>query len=326
MAIARQARRRLQLTRIIRRGAVGLITGAAVTVGVQIAAMAGWISVDGAWQAGGLAVNLGLIVGLGLGYVQRVSLIEAAAFIDARRALKERFVTAVELILAERGETPSGEVCVTQALAALGDRPLMGVDVFSQTRRPLTVAALMVALMLAGAALAWDLGAGPLEKLSAGERTAVADVFDEASAAVGADELSRAFARAAVAVREADDDELADLLTDLRRQGFRPVDLTPDALRAANALMAGPAPDPTGTSDGTGASGEADDNEMGPWVRVYDPAYRPDEITETHVESSPAFEDYEASWQAAQLRAAAALDGGDIPFAYRDLIRRYFSD
>jgi hypothetical protein len=327
MGVARQARRRLQLVRMVRRGAVGLITGAAVAVACQVAGMVGWMTVSNAWQMGGLAVNCGMIVGLGMGFVQAVSLIEAAAFLDARRKLQERFLTAVELVLAGRGQTPAGEVCVAQALSALGDRPFAGVDMIRQTRRPLIVAAMMVVLMLAGAALAWDLGTGPLEKLSTDERTALADAFDQSSPAVGAGELSNALARAAVAVRRVDDDELADLLAELRREGFRPVELTPEAIRAANALMDDPTPDSAGSPDGAGMSSETANDEMGAWVRVFDPIYRPGERVETDAEGQPAkFGDYEDSWEAAQFRAASDLDDGNIPFAYRDLIRNYFAD
>ena len=326
MAIARRVRRRLQLTRVVRSGAVGLIAGAAAAVGVQIAAIVGWLGVEAAWQIGGLAVNVALLAGLGLGYVQRVSLIEAAAFVDARRKLQERFVTAAELILAGRDQTPAGEICIAQTLSALGDRPLAGADTFGRTRRPLAGAAMMVVLLMTGAVLAWDIGAGPIEKLSTDERMALADVFDESSSAVGADELSDALARAAVVIRRVDDDELAEVLADLRRQGFRPVELTPEAVRAANALMAATSPDAGGTSAGAGEPDAGSEEGMGPWVRVYDPAYRPDGVAQAEGNAPAASGDYEESWQAAQLRAAAAIDRGAIPFAYRNLIRRYFAD
>jgi len=324
LAIARRARWRLQQVRIVRSGAIGLVTGAAVAVGVQIVAMIGRVGVETAWQVGGISMNVGLIVGVLMGFARSINVLEAAAYVDIHRKLKERFLTAVELSLAGRGETPAGKVCVAQALAQAGASPLAGMNIFRPARRPLVVAALMVALVVAGAALAWDLGAGPLAKLSADERTALADVFDESAAAVSAAELNEALARGAVAIRRADDEQLAEILAELRRQGFRPTELTPEAVRATRALL-------TESSD-SGDSADAvtrdpeTDEAAGPWTRVYDPDYRPTETAETSEDVSPTFGDYEESWQAAQVRAAAALNRGDIPLAYRQLVRNYFAD
>ena len=325
LAVARRMRHRLRAARAIRAGAMGLIAGAGCAMAIQAAAMIGWLSVKAAWQVGGAVVNTGLAIGLVVGIMRPRSLGEAAAFVDTGRHLRERFATAVELIVAGRDRAPAAEVCIRQATDSLGRRPLAGVDVFSGTRRPLAAAALMTVLLLAGAVLAWDV-AGPLAKFSPDQRTALADAFRESSSAVGAEELQQALSRAAVAVRRVDDDELAAVLAELRRQGFRPVELTPEAVRAAKALMADAATDGPGLSDGTPPPEPDNEDTIGPWLRVYDPSHSSGETAEADVAAPPTDGNYEESWQAAQRRATAALDRGDIPFTYRQLIRNYFRD
>jgi len=164
--------------------------------------------------------------------------------------------------------------------------------------------------------------------LSPDQRREVAAVLRNQAATVD-EELARKFEQAAGAVVALDDDEFDRLMDELREAGFRPVELTPEALRAAGMLRTERAPDNDATGDNGSASVEPGqpDIDDGSWMRVYHPDYDPAATGEGGDGPPPASEaDYTEVWSAAKLRASESLTSGKVPAEYRRIVQRYFSD
>ena len=326
VSIARRAARRIRLARGAAGLAVGAAAGGAVAAGALGAALLGWATAD-IWPIIAAVWAGCAVVGAAAGLARRCSPAEAALHVDLARGLKQRFATAVELAPPPRADEPAARTCFAQALAALGHRPLAGVRVWRRAHRPLAAAALAAILAAALGMLLAE--RRPLGRMSAPRREALARAFDRQASVVGAAEIRDALQAASAAVERVDDEHLAQLLDDLREQGFEPVDLTPEAVRAAAALLPpGPSaapgePTPGDQTKPTVADGPAEGIDR--WVRIYDPADRSAAGNGSEDELPPAEASYDQAWSAARLRAAQSLRQGRIPSRYRAIVRRYFS-
>jgi len=326
VSIARRAARRIRLARGVAGLAVGAAVGGAVAAGALGAALLGWTTAE-VWPAMAAVWAGCAIVGAAAGLARRCSPAEAALHVDLTRGLKQRFATAIELARPPRADEPVARTCFAQALAVLGDRPLGGVSFWRRAHRPLAAAALAAILAAALGMLLAE--RRPLGRMSAPRREALARAFDRQASAVGAAEIRDALRAASAAVERVDDEHLAQLLDDLREQGFEPVELTPEAVRTAAALLPpGPSAAPGEPTAGeptkpTVADGPAEGIDR--WVRIYDPAYRSAAGSGPDDERPPAEASYEQAWSAARLRAAQSLRQGRIPSRYRTIVRRYFS-
>jgi len=254
------------------------------------------------------------------------SAIRAAARVDQQWDLKERFATAVELGWSDQADSPAAEVVYAQAAAAVGRLPVLGGGVWGGVRRAAAGWGLSVLLVAAMNAIT-VVPEGPAG-LSPDQRREVAAVLRNQAATVD-EELARKFEQAAGAVVALDDDEFDRLMDELREAGFRPVELTPEALRAAGMLRTERAPDNDATGDNGSASVEPGqpDIDDGSWMRVYHPDYDPAATGEGGDGPPPASEaDYTEVWSAAKLRASESLTSGKVPAEYRRIVQRYFSD
>ena len=299
---------------------VSLLTVAAGGMRIVLSGAA-WPSVwllPAAWVA---AAGIGAATGM----LWPIRVLAEAARIDRQRLTKDRLATAVELARSRDSGPPAAEVCYRQAVDAVGSVGVLDGARSRAGRSWLVAAALAVVLSATIWALAIELRRPMLASLDGDEQAALAGAFRDQAAAVGADELRRALADAAGVIETGDEQAFQDALAELRRQGFRPAELTPEAVRAAGALMqsdqaAGPA-DATPTPPAEEAADEATG-----WTRVYHPAYTAD----GEVDASASAEEttdapFEATWSAARLRAGESLRRGDIPAEYRQIVRRYFS-
>jgi len=325
--IARGVRSRLALLAAARWAAVGGAVGGGLAVLVNIAAMAGLVPVARALSTGALLVSAGVLAGL-VAWVRPRRLTDAAASVDAERGLQERFVTAVELAAdPARADSLVARACYAQVEARLGNKPLVGISLFDSFRRPAAAAALMAVLAVATGWLVRDLRQGALQRLAPSQRAALAAAFADGATAVTDEQIRQAMQRAAVAIHRVDDEALAAVLAELRRQGYRPVALTGQAIRDATAQVERRAHD-VGESEDRVAADTADepDHGVGRWVRVYDPSYRAARPAEADGAARVAQADYTETWQAAALRARQGLRRGQIPVRYRRIVRGYFAE
>ncbi|MHC4561658.1 MAG: hypothetical protein ACYS8X_02680 [Planctomycetota bacterium] len=335
LVLARVVRRRILLARAAEGAAVGVIVAGVASTALSTVVLAGWLTVVSLW-----GVLAGMLCGGAMGgamaaMVRGYSLLAAAELIDARRGLKERFATAVELASSSRREEPLARTCYAQTLSVLGDRPTAGVSLWRRSHR--TTAGMVLAIMLTVAvgALAHSDGGLSPSAMSPAQRAELAAAMRDQARAVTAGELADALRRSADAIEQVDDAQFEQLAVELRDMGFRPAELTPEAIRTAAALMPETRPegtaDPPATTDPTpgvpGETGPAED--INRWVRVYDPDYRPAEDSEASSTDSPplaAEAPFEETWSAAQLRATESLHRGQAPEKYREILRRYFAD
>ena len=306
--------------------AVGALLGGLVGGGAQLV---------GAFSGGSdRSLPIGLIAcgALACGYsvfalFGRYRLARAAAEVDRRRDLKERFATAVELAKSDRAEAPVARACYTHALAALGGRPLAGLGLWRSMRVWIVVALLAAGFAGAMDALAWQSYEGRLAALSADEREQLAGAFRREAALIGGDEVKQALNDAAAAVIQVDEEALEAILDDLRKHGFIPVELTPEAVRLA-AFLAGPdlAAKIQAYREATSESSDGPEfDPAGRWTNVFHPDYRPTEVSDREGSGFVPTASFEEMWPLAQLRAADALASGEIPAEYRPIVRDYFA-
>ncbi len=339
--IAKRAARRLLWARGCESAAVwaigcGLLAGCVQTAALVTSAGAWWH-----WRAPLIMLACGAIVGFARAMLVGVTPRQAAAIVDGQRDLAARFATAVELTEAGRADEPGPAECVRQAAAALGDAPLAGVSFWRRSRR--TAAALglvIVGILTLGMLASWrESPSVSLAGLSPAQRAQVARDLRRRAATTSPGELQQALDAAAVAVEMVDEDQLARLLAELRDEGIELIELTPEQVRQALGLAEEAAPT-AGGDDGIGAesaesaataSGNGQVDPAG-GVKVYDPLFAA--AVEAAADGAPPSDaatrgpaiDYADAWDRARQRAMASLQRGDVPPAYRDIVRRYFAD
>ena len=304
-------------------GVVGASVVAAVAGVVQVmfaaaAALNVWL-LPVVWAIG---AGIGALVGL----LRPVRALAEAARVDRQRGAKERLATAVELARSDRADQPVAEACYRQAVAAVGTVRALDGEIVGAGRPWLAAAGLAALLAATVSALAYEITRPALASLSRPRREALAGAFRDQAAAVGADEVRRAMANAAIYIDAGDERAFQEAIAELRRRGFRPAELTPEAVRAAGALWRSGQAGATGPDQApTPAVGDSDEG-TGPWTRVYHPAYAADGGDDEPTAAAEATEtSFEEAWSAARLRAAEALRRGDVPAEHRETIRRYFS-
>lgn len=321
LLLARLAQWRVRLARTV---LAALLGWTAWNVGAVI----GWTfvyrrNVDPAAIWGGAL--WALACGMGALFVP-CSAVRAAARIDRQRGLKERFATAVELAQSGRADSPAAEVVYTQATATVGRLRAVDSRVIRSVGRAAAGWALSMLLALS-MCLVCVVPEGRA-RLSPDQRREAAAVLRSQAAAATDEELARKFEQAAGAVIELDDETFDRVMDELREAGFRPIELTSDALRAAGALM----PEDAGDGDATADGGQANtqpgqpDIDEGSWARVYHPDYDAAGTAEGDGPPQAREADYAEVWPAAKLRATDALSSGKVPAEYRRIVQRYFSD
>ena len=302
------------------------------------------------------AVLAGSALGGGLiRLVRGVSLQEAAEFLDARASLNERLATAAELAASPRAAGPVTEAVYEQALTVLRDRRPHRDPMWRRTRA--AAAALLMAVLLCAtvALLPGPRGAGPepeqlaraMQEMSPEQRRRIAEAL-RAAARSADPRLAAELGRAAKLVHTDDPEQLAELIRNLRREGFRPVSVIPGDILAAAGFS------PDGAGGGTNSGGPAKTSRdtdhaavnggpeaqpdsgttgtEGPAVRVFHPLYGRSAAaaTEPATGASPPpermFVDYTTAWSAARDRAADALARGEVPARYRRIVRSFFLD
>lgn len=311
----------------------GLLAGCVQAAALVASAGAWWY-----WGAPLIMLACGAIVGFARAMLVGVTHRQAAAIVDAQRDLAARFATAVELSEAGRLDEPVAAECVRQAAEALGDAPLAGVSFWRRSRRTAAALGLVIVGTLTLAMLAsWrESPSASLAGLSPAQRAQVARDLRRRAATTSPGELQQALDAAAVAVEMVDEDQLARLLAELRDEGIELIELTPEQVRRALGLAEETPPtaggdDDVGAESTTTASGNGPDDSAG-GVKVYDPLF---EVTAADTANGeppsdtatrgPAV-DYTDAWDRARRRAMASLQRGDVPPAYRDIVRRYFAD
>ena len=304
-------------------GVVGVSALAAVAGIAQMAFPAG--ATFSAWLLP-VAWAIGAAIGAAVGFLWPVQTLAEAARIDRQRGAKERLATAVELARSDRADEPVARACYRQAVAAVGPVRALDGEIIAASRRWLAGAALAALLAVTINALAYEITRPALAALTGAQREALAGAFRDQVAVVGADEVRRALADAAIYIEADDEGAFQEAIVELRRRGFRPVELTPEAVRAAGMLMRSEqvtSSDPGSTP--TPADGNADDR-AGPWTNVYHPAYTPEGGSdEPGAPGEAVATSFEEAWSAARLRAGKALRRGDVPAEYREIVRRYFA-
>lgn len=337
ITIAKQAARRLLLARACESAAVWAVASGLVAAGVQVVALGTSAGPVWYWQAPLIVLACGAIVGAARALLTGAGPLEAATIVDGRRHLAERFATAVELAQSDRRDEPAAAECRRQALAALGDHPLAEVSFWRRTRRTAAALGLVVAVVAALAMLA-SVRSSPLASLAGmggSRRQQLAAELRRGAAGADREHLRQALDAAAVAVEIMDDRQLARLLDELRAEGVTLVELTPEEVRRVLGLAEEPG-EPDGDADGQSATtaaadANADEN-AGGGVTVYDPLFDAPAEADTGdagdprtAATGPAVR-YEDAWDRARRRAMASLRRGDVPPAYRDIVRRYFAE
>jgi len=337
ITIAKRAARRLLLARACESAAVWAIAAGLAAAGVQVVALVTSAGPVWYWQAPLIVLACGAIVGAARALLTGAGPLEAAAIVDDRRGLAERFATAVELAQSDRRDEPVAAECCRQALAALGDHPLAEVSFHRRTRRTAAALGLVIAAVAALAMLA-SVRSSPLASLAGmggSRRQQLAVELRRGAAGADREHLRQVLDAAAVAVEIMDERQLARLLDELRAEGVTLVELTPEEARRVLGLADEPG-EPDGDADGqsaTTAAADANaDEDTGGGVMVYDPLFdapadgSAGELTEPDAAATGPAVRYEDAWDRARRRAMASLQRGDVPPAYRDIVRRYFAE
>ncbi len=351
----------LLVRRDVRR-AFGLdVRGAALAAGACVASAAASASAvlagghSARWDVPAVCLAVAGLIGAGLAVLRGVSLRAAAAGHDAAAGLHERFATAVELARGPSGDEPVALCVCSQALDAVGRRPMPPGGRWRRSRRT------------AGAVLVGVLATAALALVPTGEQLAVARDFERAASAVerlGPAERAELIAtlrrlveaaednpdlrerlRAAIAAAETEDDaRLADALrhagraadadaaeaAGLARALLRALDLpTGGGEDAGEGPGAAPPTPPVAAADANLPADPDAPTPLAARVLVYDPAYNPRGDANAPAPATAAaggerFIPHRDAWTAARARAAAALAGRELPPEYRPIVRRFF--
>ncbi|MHC4986047.1 MAG: hypothetical protein ACYTFO_07820, partial [Planctomycetota bacterium] len=237
LSLGRRARWRGRL----RRGIIGAAAGVAGVSVLAAAAGIGWIlsplsdlpsgwTLPSIWAAG---AAIGALVGM----LRPVGVLAEEARIDRQRHSKDRLATAVELARSDRADQPAAEACYRQAAQAVGPVRAMDGDTLRAGRSWLAAAGLAALLSVSVHVFAYEITRPALASLNASQREALAGALQEQAAVIGAEELRRALADAAIHIEADNERAFQEAIAELRRQGFRPAELTPEAVRAAGVLM-----------------------------------------------------------------------------------------
>lgn len=332
--IAERAARRLLLARACEAAAVWTIACGLAAAAVQVAALVASAGPLWSWQVPLILLSEGVIIGCGRALLAGATPMEAAALVDARRNLAERFATAVELAESDRRDGPVAETCRRQAMAALGDRPLAGVSFWRRTRRTAGALGLVFVLTAALAMLgALRSSSRPaLAGMDGKQRQRLAAELRRGAGSADRESVRQALAAAATAVEVMDEEELTRLLTQLRADGVELVQLTPQEVRDVLGLAEETASPDGGADGGDETTGSADGNaapHAAGGVTVYDPLFSGSLAGDPRAGDAAAngsAVSYKDAWDHARRRTMASLRRGDVPPAYRDIIRRYFAE
>lgn len=305
-----------------------------------------------AWQglprmaAPAIGILVVAAIGAGMALARGAGLREVAAMLDAKAGLRERLSTAAELALSREPLPPSAPVIFAQALTALKESRPQRLPMWSATAALPACMVLALAVCLALAFLP-DFGparpGGRLDQFSQAvpaltreQRQRLAEAFRAAaSQQAAAPAVSRELVKAAAIVEIQDAQELQQVLQKLQDAGYAPLSAVPPDLLAAAGL-----PTPTtlaaeGNGDRTGlarAANEANESPSlgGGYVSVYDPRYaayaRPAEADAIIAQPAPrAAVPFADAWALARARAADHAQRGEVPAAYRPLVRDFFA-
>ncbi len=298
-----------------------------------------------------------LLAGLLAGFVaaqgRRVTLEDAAVFLDVHCHTGERLSTAVELSGSDQADASLAQCVYGQALGALRKNPAENVRMWKRT--PATLGALGLAVLLSAGA--WFLPAGgqesegslgrqmaeSMQSLSVRQKKELADAFRSAAKGAGDDaKLSASLLDAARVIEVDDPQKLQEVIAMLEKQGFHPLEVVPQDLRMIAGLngenrpgMPAHAPAPVVATNGMqqGTSGlltvAAGDANGSTYVNVYDPLYAKsgtppvgDANTKPIASGSVSYGD---AWLAARKAAAENLASGRTPVAYRQMVRDFFA-
>lgn len=331
--ILRHTARRLLWTRAAEAAAVGAVAGGLCAAALQLAGLLGWLHWRFAW-APLLAIPLGALVGAMARLVRPVTVLQAAAWLDAHGAYAEQCTTAAELMSSKNPDPPAVAYVCRKALEALRNdrRPLR---FRRRGRATLGAIALAVLLCLTLALLPEKPAQSPWHRLAAQaaalsqpqRKQAAADLLRQAQQAEGDSALAQDLAQAAAALnqerREFITMDLAELQAALEQA---PKEVAQAVMRALQDAVSGvegagepsPAGAPqTALAPTTAPAARGD-------VTVYDPLYRPSGAATASMPTGSPQVPYQDAWTAAQSRAEAQLRTGQVPPEYRELVRKYF--
>ena len=282
-----------------------------------------------------LAAGAGLLVGA----VKVRGLRPAAILLDRRGRLRQRALTAVEM-MASREADPAVLACICGQLRdlLLARRPQDGP--FWQQGRPM-LAVLALSLTLAvgtfllptwglptSAGLA-DAIADSLGQLSAADKQALAQALRQEARQEDRSAMAEDLDQAARVVEIGDEQKLRELLRKLEAAGVRLGQIAPERVLAAAGATGGagqgsrPAP-----AERANPSAGAPIAAPGQDVRVFVPEYV-GKVAETpttapgpsHAASEAPFA---TAWQTYRTQAGDALSRGQVPARYRRIVQDYF--
>ncbi len=304
----------------------------------------------------GVLLPLGAILGAGMTWARGVSLLDVAALLDRRGALRERLTTAAELAASSNPDSPVARSVYGQALEAYRSRDIDSAPIWERTRTTPAVLGIVVLLCTSLAFLPSPPGneyaseaarmAAAIEAARPVDRRKIADRLRKAARSAADDpERSRRLTEAARATEIRDRERLREILRQLGEARVDLSSLIPSELtgvadargeREESEAAGAPGEDEVprnGSEDRTGAQRFADSaptDRLAGLVSVYDPEYArttidpaPEEAIRVR-EADGKYVSYTDAWSAARERAAGSLTTGAIPFEYRQLVRDYF--
>jgi hypothetical protein len=302
-----------------------------------------------------MVVLSGAAIGAATGLLCWPDLRRVAVMVDAKAGLRERVSTAAELALSGQPLPPSAPVVFEQALAALREKRPHRLPMWSASRALPAFLGLALVMCLAVALMPETGPSAPRDRirqfsqdvptLTAEQRQRLAEAFREAAGRPSAaPNISAELLKAAAIVEVKDAQELQRILQKLQEAGYEPLGAVPPEVLAAAKL---PAPSTPGEGPGGGRPGtEEAQHDGGPgmprdanqapspagsYVRVYDPRYAAFATRGGGGESNApagaprATVPYADAWSAARAKALDDAERGDVPPAYRRLVRDFFA-
>ena len=292
----------------------------------------------------------GALVGALVRIFQGVSVQEAAIFLDARGGFGERLSTAAELAVSPDRDKPFAEYVYAQASGVPDAVRLKRPAPWKRSRA--TAAALGLAAMLCltlallpssrASRRLQDILAG-LSDMTADDRAELSSEFRHAARQAQVDpELARQLSRAADAIEISDPEQLEEVLSGIEQSLVSPrdqtaADMSRDLLAAAEKAAGGASASDDATASGEPARQEGGDaaarEQKTHRVLVYDPGYDPAMVEHSPGTGVDPGERGSAgqgmvrktdAWAAARERAAGALQSGQVPAPYRQLVRDFF--
>ncbi|MFP4105361.1 MAG: hypothetical protein ACLFVU_04635 [Phycisphaerae bacterium] len=281
-----------------------------------------------AWVEAFLLILLGALLGGVTQLLRRPGALSAAREADRRAQLPQQVTTAAELAGGDKTD-PFADAVVADALRQLRSEQFRNVRFWNRGRG--TAGALVLGVALAGLLAVVADASRPAEKLfvpdvaqmPAGQREELAKAFRKAADSNAENGPTGLLRQGAIAVEAGSEQELREIIAQLKAAGYSLTDFVPQAALAGSGMGTAAGKEdltaPDSTPDGSPANEPSSDR----IVRVWDPDYGSRPVGEPAQEQR--FLNYEDAWKQAELRAARSGADPRVPAEVRPVVRKYFS-